>query len=136
MSSEEIERMKRKNLLQSYYAQNSGVGNVAGAGDSASIKNQTNTASSSSSSTLSNATNSSFNSNEYTNPNQMGTPASQIQIHLKDPYDLNSTVFESDLFLKKLIKVNTPVDYFGNFKELFLIYFILQGKNAHRNYGR
>jgi hypothetical protein len=113
MSSEEIERMKRKNLLQSYYAQNSvsGVGNVVGAGDSASIKNQTNTASSSSSSTLSNATNSSFNSNEYTNPNQIGTP-SQIQIHLKDPYDLNSTVFESDLFLKKLIKVNTRVNFF------------------------
>ena len=107
MSSEEIERMKRKTLLQSYYAQNSlGVGNGVGAGDSSSLKNQTNTASSSSSSTLSNVMNSSFNSSEYTtNPQNQINTSSQIQIHLKDPYDLNSTVFESDLFLKKLIKV-------------------------------
>ena len=98
MSGEDLERIKRKNLLQSYYTQSSTV--IGGPIDSTSLKAQTNTPSSSSS-TLSNATNSSFNSNDYTNTNQ----PNQIQIHLKDPYDLNSTVFEPDLFLKQLIKV-------------------------------
>ena len=105
MSGEEVERMKRKNLLQSYYTQSNTLVGNAGAGDSSSLKNNTNTASSSSSSTLSNG---SFNSSEYNagQQQQATSSANQIQIHLKDPYDLNSTVFEPDLFLKKLIKVN------------------------------
>lgn len=69
--SEDTERIKKKNLLLSYYNQN----NSLGAGDS--IQNG---------STMSN-----YNS--------------EVQIHLKDPFDINSTSFEPDLFLKKLIKV-------------------------------
>ena len=70
--SEDTERLKKKNLLLSYYNQN----NTLGAGDS--IQNAS-------------------NMSNYNN--------SDVQIHLRDPFDINSTSFEPDLFLKKLIKV-------------------------------
>ena len=107
MSGEEIERMKRKNLLQSYYTQSSAGLSVVS--DATSLKAQTNTPSSSSSTLSNGMTNSSFNSSDYTGVNS--APSHQIQIHVKDPYDLNSTVFEPDMFLKRLIKVRMFVSF-------------------------
>ena len=88
---DEIERMKKKNLLLSYYSQGSNQNATMGGGDSSSI---TTTASSSSLNVV--------------NPN-LSSPTSkdssnQIQINSKDPLDINSTSFESDLYLKSLIK--------------------------------
>lgn len=105
--SEDNERIKRKNLLQSYYNQNANENTSLGAsGDS--IQNNKTTASSSSL-TMSNVTNSSYNSNDHStgqsNQNLNSNNSNNIQIHLKDPFDINSTVFEPDLFLKRLIKV-------------------------------
>lgn len=89
--SEDSERIKRKNLLLSYYNQE--TSNLGAGGDS--IQNNKTTVSSSSIA-MSNLTNSSYASND--------SQANAIQIHLKDPYDINSTTFEPDLFLRKLIK--------------------------------
>lgn len=100
--SDESERLKKKNLLLSYY---NAQGNDLGAsGDSISNNKTTQ---SSSSLTTSNLTNSSFNSNSEYAPqaSSNGTLSNNIQIHLKDPYDINSTMFEPDLYLKRLIKV-------------------------------
>lgn len=79
--NDETERMKKKSLLLSYYAQN---GN-----------NSTNI------DTISLATTGSSSS---LNPINISTNVTTASI--RDPYDINSTSFEPDLYLKKLIKVN------------------------------
>jgi hypothetical protein len=79
--NDETERMKKKSLLLSYYAQN---GN-----------NSTNI------DTISLATTGSSSS---LNPINISTNITTASI--RDPYDINSTSFEPDLYLKKLIKVN------------------------------
>ena len=88
-----MDRMKKKNLLLSYYNKN-GEG-------SAGIRSNVDFSSTSSLTAASIATNSSFNSSENAN-----TPTNSAS-GSKDPYDLNSTSFESDLFLKRLIKERT-----------------------------
>lgn len=70
--TEDIERIKKKNLLLSYYNQDDSLA----AGDS--------------------------NRNLVMSNSNLDH---DVQIHLKDPYDINSSNFEPDLFLKKLIKV-------------------------------
>lgn len=70
--TEDIERIKKKNLLLSYYNQDDSLA----AGDS--------------------------NRNLALSNSSL---ESEVHIHLKDPYDINSNSFEPDLFLKKLIKV-------------------------------
>ena len=79
--NDETERMKKKSLLLSYYAQN---GNNSTNIDTISL------ATSGSSSSL--------------NPINISTNITTASI--RDPYDINSTSFEPDLYLKKLIKVN------------------------------
>ena len=86
MSSDDLERQKRKNLLLSYYSAAAGASNGTSLGSGSMVS-----ASSTSAETLSNA-NSSFNSNE--------TPSA---VH-KDPHDINSSCFEPDMFLKRLIR--------------------------------
>ena len=81
--SDELERIKKKSLLQSYY-QNSQI-------DAASIGTG--------------ASSSSLNASNATSSYSAGMAAKEWS-QTKDPYDLNSTTFEPDLFLKKLIKVN------------------------------
>ena len=81
MSADDIERQKRKNLLLSYYSAGNSNGTSLGSGSLVSGDTL---------STVSNA-NSSFNSNE--------TPSVQ-----KDPHDINSSSFEPDLFLKRIIR--------------------------------
>jgi hypothetical protein len=76
---DDAERIKKKALLQSYYQNNDN-----GQPDSSSYTT--------SSSSLGLGNSNSLNSKE------------QVK-HSKDPYDLNATSFEADLFLKKLIKV-------------------------------
>ena len=75
------DRLKKKTLLLSYYAQsgNNGAGQAVEAAGTA----DANALNATSSETM---------------------PAS-IQVYSKDPYDLNASNFEADLFLKKLIKV-------------------------------
>ena len=75
--SDDLERIKKKALLQSYYQKKSNDGTL----DAASTTTST----------------SSMNSKSDTNSHQ-------INVYQKDPYDLNSTTFEPDLFLRKLIK--------------------------------
>ena len=77
--NDETERMKKKSLLLSYYAQN-------GNNSTTNID------------TISLATTGSSSS---LNPINIST-----NVTTRDPYDINSTSFEPDLYLKKLIKVN------------------------------
>ena len=92
------ERLKKKNLLLSYYAGNGNSNEL-----SVTPSNNKNNALSSPSITTTNTTdNASFSSsNELysVNTNHENTGES------KDPYDINSTMFEADLFLKKMIRV-------------------------------
>lgn len=67
--SDDLERMKKKSMLLSYYSQN---GNI---------------------------------SNGETAPSSMLSSSVVSQLQSKDPYDINSTSFEPDLYLKRLIKV-------------------------------
>ena len=75
----EEDRIKRKNMLFSYYGQSANnsdeiVRSVGGSGDSSSVSSLA------------------INSN-----NENGNS--------KDPNDINSSAFDSDLFLRKIIKV-------------------------------
>ena len=95
--SEEVERMKKKNLLLSYYSNN----NINQMADSSSI---TTTASSS--------------SLNAPNPN-LSSPTSKdsssntgLTNNTKDPLDINSTSFEPDLYLRKLIRERNLAEIF------------------------
>jgi len=78
--NDETERMKKKSLLLSFYAQN---GNNSTNIDTISL--------------------STTGSSLSLNP--INTSANVTTASIRDPYDINSTSFESDLYLKKLIKV-------------------------------
>jgi hypothetical protein len=78
----DIERMKKKSLLASYYNQDS---------SSSSLKEQNND---------DNTSDFIYSPRQNENKQQQ-----QLQLHNKDPYDVNSTTFEPDLYLKMLIKV-------------------------------
>lgn len=91
--SDDLERIKKKALLQSYY-QNSNANGQPNIADTTSVT----TTSSSSLNGVNNNTISSLNSKD--------SSTNQMYIYIKDPYDLNTTSFEPDLYLKKLIKVS------------------------------
>ena len=99
MSSDDFERQKRKNLLLSYYSASTAPASSNGTSiGSGSIVSASSTGADTLS-IISNA-NSSFNSNEN----------AQVPVHSqqpKDPHDINSSSFEPDLFLKRLVRERT-----------------------------
>lgn len=77
--SDDAERVKKKSLLLSYYGQNEKT-SISGAGDS----------------------NGKYDFKlEFNSSNESSANLQQI----RDPFDLNSTMFEPDKFLSKIIKV-------------------------------
>ncbi len=116
------ERLKKKNLLLSYYTS----GTVAASGNSELTINSSNYNSSVKTNALSSPsigttntttdntsfTSSEFYSNNVANNNQQLQPGSNSNYNAESyanesnsPYDINSTTFEADLFLRKTIKV-------------------------------
>ena len=124
------DRIQKKNLLLSYYTKGDASSNsttaAANANESTGKSARGDTTTTVSSSSLGTAatetttnttnTNTSFNSFADAPPIasrfvendelQRSSDVAEAQ-NIKDPYDVNSAIFESDLFLKRLIKVLT-----------------------------